>query len=692
MSKALWGTSKVLQLRVHSFSPSCNTFIAHRTISTNSAIHRVLRKSRSGPVDERSAQFRQDKPRFDRQRPPGDGAYSSRRDEGFGRAERNASSFDRSGKDDQRRHSTRNFDRKEKADDVGRGRRDTHRQDRAVRKDRDFRPQFERAPRDKPQHDRAKTPSFGGRYPREQEENTRSEISDRRGGPIRNRDVGERGQASSFREGYRRDRHEVKRSETPDRRQRSSRDQDNGERTPPYSFQGRNDRPQRNSEEVGAASFKRSVDRDRGAGRDQDSSYQGWTPRPSPHSESMPYSRSSPSRSVETEQNHERSLVSNDDGGSAYAFDTPRGRRDNAGRGPRDFDSMSESETYSQKPLLPTMPYTTAASEFLYGTSVVVAALKSQRRKLYKLYKFKSNDIQALEQDKSIKLRAKRLGVEVIDVDGDWIRAMDSASSGRPHNGYILEASPLPKLPATCLNEMKGPQMALTVTLDTQSREDEAINGQSNNINYNHTHARYPFVLYLDQIVDPGNLGAIFRSAYFLGVDAVAVSTRNCASITPVVLKASAGACESIPLISVKNPAQFLQESQANGWKLHAAAPADPNKLSYQHMRQEARTLETLGSPLLDSPCILMLGNEGEGLREQLKKKADVTIEIEGLAERLKLVDSLNVSVASAILCEAYLRKPNREIEILGAPQKALEKEVVEKVNSELAREPIDLF
>lgn len=81
-----------------------------------------------------------------------------------------------------------------------------------------------------------------------------------------------------------------------------------------------------------------------------------------------------------------------------------------------------------------TVPYTTPASEFLYGTSVVIAALKFSGRKFYKLYSYVSLDRANRGQDEAIRSLARSQGVEVKQVEGAWLRILDKMSSGRPHN------------------------------------------------------------------------------------------------------------------------------------------------------------------------------------------------------------------------------------------------------------------
>lgn len=236
---------------------------------------------------------------------------------------------------------------------------------------------------------------------------------------------------------------------------------------------------------------------------------------------------------------------------------------------------------------------------------------------------------------------------------------------------------------------MLSHERALKVFLDHQSREEEAINGTSQDIEYQPGFRRYPFVLLLDGVVsslhpgradrsislpqtrliiptqrDPGNLGAIIRSAFLFGVDAIAISKRDSAPLSPVVLKGSAGAAESLPLLSVEKPMDFISESRLNGWKAYAAILPQ----SSESWKQESFTNHSLGRPIMDHPCVLMIGGEGEGLARPLQKKADFTVSVEGARMGQGGVDSLNVSVATAMLCDAFLRKEGVRPRI-GGPQ-----------------------
>lgn len=142
------------------------------------------------------------------------------------------------------------------------------------------------------------------------------------------------------------------------------------------------------------------------------------------------------------------------------------------------------------------------------------------------------------------------------------------------------------------------------------------------------------------------------RSAFFLGVDAIAFSSRHIAPFSPVALKSSAGASEAIQLLSVDNPEGFLDACLTNNWAVYATGPRAKGS-----EEQKALSVAMLGKPLRKRPAILLLGGEGEGLRSVLKKKADYFLSIPGTRAGLAGLDSLSVSAAAAILCEAFLRR-----------------------------------
>lgn len=317
------------------------------------------------------------------------------------------------------------------------------------------------------------------------------------------------------------------------------------------------------------------------------------------------------------------------------------------------------------------IPYTTAASEFLYGGNVVVAALKAKSRKIYNLYLHE----RALSQGSNgeeLQQLAKAAGVPIQrqnDRGPGFLRMLDKMAGGRPHNGAVLEASRLPLPPVLKLGKFDARTSIIPLGLDRQTAEDVAVNGAPSAIPSLTTTWRHPLVVLLDGIVDPGNVGNILRTCHFYGVDAVAVATNTCANVSSATLaKAASGAAEALRLLALPKPSAFVYESQKNGWRTFAAVgpdtegPASLQKDSRKFKPPKRLATSTMSSPLARHPCILMLGAEGQGLRGNLHTRADfeITIERGPRAEEVPDVgvDSMNVGVAAGVLLEAFLRKP----------------------------------
>jgi hypothetical protein len=121
------------------------------------------------------------------------------------------------------------------------------------------------------------------------------------------------------------------------------------------------------------------------------------------------------------------------------SFSEGRGRPRDGGTRPPHNQYRSDSRRLDTPPRLSektplTIPYTTASSEFLYGTSVVTAALRSNRRQMYKLYVHEGEQREAIIRDADVSSLARKARVDVIGVPSDRLRLMDKMSCGRPHN------------------------------------------------------------------------------------------------------------------------------------------------------------------------------------------------------------------------------------------------------------------
>ena len=139
-----------------------------------------------------------------------------------------------------------------------------------------------------------------------------------------------------------------------------------------------------------------------------------------------------------------------------------------------------------------------------------------------------------------------------------------------------------------------------------------------------------PFLLVLDGIQDPHNLGACLRSADAAGVQAVILPRDNSAPLTPVVRKVASGAAETVPLFRVTNLARSLEVLKNAGvWLAGAAGEADQDLYGVD----------------LRGPLALVLGAEGTGLRRLTRESCDYLVRIPMAGS----VESLNVSVATGI-------------------------------------------
>ncbi len=148
-----------------------------------------------------------------------------------------------------------------------------------------------------------------------------------------------------------------------------------------------------------------------------------------------------------------------------------------------------------------------------------------------------------------------------------------------------------------------------------------------------------PFVIVLDEIQDPHNLGSIIRSADCAGAHGVVIGKRRSASVTSAAVKASAGAVEHMPVARVTNITETLKElKQAGLWI--AGADMDGTPMSMQSMT---------------GPLVLVVGAEGDGLSRLVRESCDFLVSIPMTGH----IGSLNASVAAAILMFEKRRQDN---------------------------------
>jgi|TARA_B110000263_G_scaffold69924_1_gene60868 23S rRNA (guanosine2251-2'-O)-methyltransferase len=147
-----------------------------------------------------------------------------------------------------------------------------------------------------------------------------------------------------------------------------------------------------------------------------------------------------------------------------------------------------------------------------------------------------------------------------------------------------------------------------------------------------------PLVLILDDLDDPRNIGACYRTANAVGVDMVVISKNRISLNSPVISKVSSGASELTNTAIVSNISQFIDKLKQNGFWIYGSS--DTAKKDYREVDYQESTA-------------IVIGSEGKGMRKLTAKKCDhvITIPMNGK------VESLNVSVACGVVLYEVLRQ-----------------------------------
>jgi 23S rRNA (guanosine2251-2'-O)-methyltransferase len=142
----------------------------------------------------------------------------------------------------------------------------------------------------------------------------------------------------------------------------------------------------------------------------------------------------------------------------------------------------------------------------------------------------------------------------------------------------------------------------------------------------------------LDGVEDPHNLGAVIRSAHAAGASAVVIPERRAAPLTETVAKAAAGALALIPVVKVGNINRTLEQLKEKGFWVYGL---------------DERGTEIYCEVSYSDPSAIVLGAEGHGLHEQVKKHCDFLVRIPMAGQ----IASLNVSVTAGIVLFDWLRR-----------------------------------
>jgi 23S rRNA (guanosine2251-2'-O)-methyltransferase len=149
---------------------------------------------------------------------------------------------------------------------------------------------------------------------------------------------------------------------------------------------------------------------------------------------------------------------------------------------------------------------------------------------------------------------------------------------------------------------------------------------------------KYSLLVVLDGVEDPHNLGAILRTADAAGANGIIIPERRAAAVTGTVTKASAGASEHLPIAKVTNISRTIEELKENNiWTVGL----------------DERSTQTYDALDYNMDCAVVLGAEGKGLHDLVKRKCDFLVSIPMLGK----VPSLNVSVAAAVVLYEVVRQ-----------------------------------
>ncbi|MDP2561292.1 23S rRNA (guanosine(2251)-2'-O)-methyltransferase RlmB [Psychrobium sp. 1_MG-2023] len=239
--------------------------------------------------------------------------------------------------------------------------------------------------------------------------------------------------------------------------------------------------------------------------------------------------------------------------------------------------------------------------DLLFGLHSIEAVLNNEPERILEIFALKGRDDDRM--NKVISL-ARKHGVSVAFVAK---KKLEDRADGESHQGIMANAR--------------------AARVKNEADLDEII---ANN--------EQPFLLILDGVTDPHNLGACIRSADAAGVHAVIVPKDNAASLTPVVRKVACGAAETMPLIQVTNLARTMREIQQQGIWVYGTA---------------GEATQALYETKLTGPIAIVMGAEGSGMRRLTREHCDTLVSLPMAGS----VSSLNVSVTTGICLFEVVRQ-----------------------------------
>ncbi len=231
--------------------------------------------------------------------------------------------------------------------------------------------------------------------------------------------------------------------------------------------------------------------------------------------------------------------------------------------------------------------------EWIYGRNPIYEALRARRRRAFRLHLAEG------VQEKGV-IKDVLSGCERGNIPVERRPRGDFSRFGSGHQGIALEVETYR-------------YVSLDAILAVSQERDEP-----------------PFILLLDMLQDPHNLGALLRSAECLGAHGVCIPLRRTATITPAVVNTSAGASEHLLVCQANLVTAIQRLQQAGVWVVGLDSAREAISPQERHF---------------SGPLAVVVGNEGQGLRPLVRRSCDVLV---NLPMRGK-VASLNASVAGSI-------------------------------------------
>jgi len=235
-------------------------------------------------------------------------------------------------------------------------------------------------------------------------------------------------------------------------------------------------------------------------------------------------------------------------------------------------------------------------TQFIYGIHPVRELLKKRPAEVSEIiFSRKQTDLE------DIILMAQKANLKIKSASKE---ELDHLTGGKEHQGIIAKA-PLPK------------SFSLKEIIEKSANKSNSV------------------LVFLDQIEDPQNLGAIIRNAECAGADALIIPEHKSAKITPTVHKASAGALEWIAFAVIPNLVRAIEIAKSNGFWVYGTSP-------------NAQT--TLWETKFSAKSAIIIGSEAKGIRPLVQKSSDFQISIPIYGN----IQSLNASSSSAIILYHY--------------------------------------